>query len=190
MNILTLDLGTRSGWAIYTEGKIAHGVANFSIPNNQPQGYRWNAFRKELLRLMNRSVLGVHAIYYEDVKNHGKSGFLAAHIYGGFLAHLEQMALLNHIPLHPVGVMTVKKHFAGTGAADKDMMMIEAEKRGYAPADHNAADALGILSLALHDQEIAHALAAPAAASSKAKKAAPAKGNSLLAGIIPGDLPF
>ncbi len=86
----------------------------------------------------------MHAVYYEDVKNH--AGTIAAHVYGGYLAMLEAWCAANNIPLHGVGVGTVKKHFTGNGAAKKPAMIAEAERRGIKVIDDNHADAIAILA--------------------------------------------
>jgi Holliday junction resolvasome RuvABC endonuclease subunit len=69
-------------------------------------------------------------------------------VYGGFLAMLEAWCAANNVPLKPVGVGTVKKHWTGKGNADKPMMIATAKAKGFHPVDDNHADALAILSLA------------------------------------------
>lgn len=146
MNILALDLGTTAGWARCSrDGTVASGSQNFAPKRMEAAGQRWLKFRAFLAE--QRAQGGeIHAVYYEDVKQH--AGTLAAHVYGGFLAMLEAWCAANNVPLRPVGVGQVKKHWTGKGNADKAAMIAAARAKGFAPVDDNQADALAILSLA------------------------------------------
>jgi Holliday junction resolvasome RuvABC endonuclease subunit len=115
-------------------------------------GQRWLKFRA-FLNDQRFSGGEIHAVYYEDVKQH--AGTLAAHVYGGFLACLEMWCAANNVPLRPVGVGVVQKHWTGKGNADKAAMCETARARGFRPKDSNEADALAILSLAQHLEGVA-----------------------------------
>lgn len=146
MNILALDLGTKTGWALRTRGgTVSGGTENFAPKAKELPGRRWLKFRAWLAG-MGRSAGELHAVYFEDVKNH--SGVLAAHVYGGFLATLQAWCEANRIPCHPVGVGQVKKHWTGKGNANKAQMIETAIAKGFRPVDENHADALAILSYA------------------------------------------
>lgn len=146
MNILAIDIGTTTGWARCSrDGKVAGGSEKFAPKRLEAAGQRWLKFRAFLNE--QRVASGeIHAVYFEDVKQH--AGTLAAHVYGGFLACLEMWCAANNVPLRPVGVGVVKKHWTGKGNADKDAMIATARAKGFAPIDSNHADALAILSLA------------------------------------------
>ena len=144
MNILAIDIGTTTGWALGTrDGKVRSGSASFSVKKQEAPGQRWLKFRAFLTET-GRSAGEIHAVYFEDVKNH--KGVLAAHIYGGFLAHLQAWCELNRIPCRPAGVGAVKKHWTGKGNSPKEVMIAAAIAKGFKPADDNEADALAILS--------------------------------------------
>lgn len=146
MNILAIDIGTTTGWALGTrDGNIRSGTQSFSAGKHDGPGQRWLKFRAFLTET-GRSAGEIQAVYYEDVKNH--AGVIASHIYGGFLAHLETWCELNRVVLVPVGVGTIKKAWTGKGNADKDAMIAAAVAKGFRPKDSNEADALAILSLA------------------------------------------
>jgi Holliday junction resolvasome RuvABC endonuclease subunit len=146
MNILAIDIGTTSGWARCSrDGTVQSGSQNFAPRRMEHSGQRWLKFRAFLAE-QRQQAGDIHAVYYEDVKQH--AGTLAAHVYGGFLAMLEAWCAANNVPLRPVGVGQVKKHWAGKGNAKKDEMIAAARARGFAPVDDNHADALAILSLA------------------------------------------
>lgn len=146
MNILAIDIGTTTGWArCARDGSIASGSEKFAPRRMEAAGQRWLKFRA-FLGEQRQQAGEIHAIYYEDVKQH--AGTLAAHVYGGFLAMLEAWCAANNVPLRPVGVGTVKKHWTGNGAAKKELMVATAKAKGFHPIDDNHADALAILSLA------------------------------------------
>lgn len=147
MNILAIDLGTQCGWALSArDGSVKGGSESFSPSTCGGYGQRWLAFRQWLSET-GKAAGKIDAAYYEDVKRH--EGVLAAHAYGGFLALLQAWCALNRIPLKPVGVGEVKKHWTGKGKCDKAAMIAQAKARGFHPVDDNHADALAILSYAL-----------------------------------------
>jgi crossover junction endodeoxyribonuclease RuvC len=155
MNILAIDIGTITGWARSSRGgQVASGSQSFAPKRMEMAGQRWLKFRAFLAE--QRLQAGdIHAVYYEDVKQH--AGTLAAHVYGGFLAMLEMWCAANNVPLRPVGVGVVKKHWTGKGNADKLAMVQAARARGFQPVDNNEADALAILSLARQLEQVPEA---------------------------------
>ena len=149
MNILAIDIGTKTGWSmLHRDGTVKGGTRHFRPKKSESQALRWSRFR-DWLRVM---LDDVHVVYYEDVKAH--AGVLAAHAYGGYLAILEMNCLGRNIPCNPVGVGVIKKHWTGKGNADKETMVNEAKRRGFSPVDDNHADALAILSYAVRQEGI------------------------------------
>lgn len=144
MNILSLDLGTKCGWAI---GVSHNGVWNLKPSTHETAGRRWVRFRNEL---ENIRKLNLVLVVYEEVHMH--MGVEAAHVYGGLVAILQQWCLDYAIEYQGVGVGTIKKHATGKGNANKDAM-IKAAVKLY-PAvnviDDNHADALCLLHYALN----------------------------------------
>ena len=49
---------------------------------------------------------------------------------------------------------TIKKHATGKGNASKDEMVASARARGHTPVDDNEADALALLSWAVHHHDV------------------------------------
>lgn len=147
--ILALDLGTKCGYAVRRrDGKVIYGTEVFTPRASWSPGQRWLRFRSWLSELIEAEQ--VHGIAYEDVKRH--TGTDAAHAYGAFLAMVEMVADSRRLTLHPVGVGTVKKHWTGSGRADKAVMLTEAKRRGFRPDTDNAADALAVLSWACEQE--------------------------------------
>ncbi|WP_367126137.1 hypothetical protein [Ralstonia sp. CP] len=150
-NVLALDLGTQCGWAVATrDGKFSSGSDRFDPKRCGGPGKRWLSFR-EFLTARAREAGGIQAVYYEDVKAHGP-GVQAAHVYGGFLAVLELWCAANNIPLHGVGVGTIKKHATGRGNAKKPDMIAAAQALGVRVVDDNHADAVALLAYALEQE--------------------------------------
>lgn len=151
VNILALDLGTKTGYAIRSrDGRIIHGTEAFTPRASWTPGQKWQRFRAFLSRTITENAIGT--IAFEDVKAHGKGAVLAAHAYGGFRAMMEMVADQHNVRLVPVGVGVVKKHWTGKGNANKDAMLAQAKARGFRPETDNDADALAILHWAVEQE--------------------------------------
>jgi len=146
--ILALDLGTTTGWAVHEGGTVTSGSQSFKPRRFEGGGMRFLHF-KRWLDAIDASDSGIDAVYFEEVRRH--AGVDAAHAYGGFLAHLTAWceAQLPPIPYEGVPVGTIKKAATGKGNASKQDMIAAAERRGFAPADDNEADALALLAFVL-----------------------------------------
>ena len=144
LNVLALDLGTTTGWAVAPRNApMRSGSFRLDPAKLGGNGRRWIAFR-EWLTATAREVGGVQAVYVEDVRRHVSN--LSARVYCGYLAMLEAWCAANNVRMELVGVGTIKKAFTGKGNADKDAMVIEARRRGMNPGCDNEADAMAILA--------------------------------------------
>ena len=151
--IMSLDLGTSTGWALRNEyGSIISGTAHFKPRRFEGGGMRYLRFKHWLTETKN--VAGaINAVYFEEVRRH--IGVDAAHAYGGFLAHLTAWCEHHSIPYEGVPVGTIKKHATGKGNADKDAMIAAMRGKGHSPEDDNEADALALLLWALDQGGVA-----------------------------------
>ena len=140
--ILTLDLGTATGWALRVTGVVTSGTQSFKPGRYEGGGMRYLRFTRWLNEVL-VSVGSIDALYFEEVRRH--VGTDAAHVYGGLLAHLTAWCESQGIPYQGVPVGTIKKHATGKGNADKASMIAAMRAKGYAPADDNEADALALL---------------------------------------------
>jgi len=142
MNILALDLGTTTGFAILKNKNITHGFVSFKPQRFEGGGMRYLRFNKWLNEIL--TLIGkIDAIYFEEVRRH--LGVDAAHAYGGFLAHLTAFCEERKIPYSGVPVGTIKKHVTGRGNASKKEIVEAVNKLGYAVNDDNQADAIALL---------------------------------------------
>lgn len=144
MNILALDLGTKTGWAISTPAIIS-GTWSFASRRFEGGGMRYLRFRQQLREAHYLNPLD--AVYFEEVRRH--LGTDASHVYGGLHAHLTAFCEEQNIPYQGIPVQTIKKHATGKGNANKDAMIEKAISRGWNPADDNEADALHLLDYVL-----------------------------------------
>jgi len=143
VTILTLDLGTRSGWAHSDcSGVITSGVAEFRTDRWQGGGMRFLRFRAWLDE-MHRLTGGFDLLVYEQVRRH--AGADASHLYGGWLAILTAWCEQRGFAYQGVPVGTIKRHVTGKGNADKAAVIAAIRARGFDPTDDNEADALAIL---------------------------------------------
>jgi Holliday junction resolvasome RuvABC endonuclease subunit len=147
ITILTLDLGTRTGWALLQpDGAITSGSEMFKPGRFEGGGMRFLRFKRWLTEIK-QTTDGLDAVYFEEVRRH--AGVDAAHAYGGFLAHLTAWCEHHRIPYQGVPVGTIKKYATGKGNAGKEDMVAAARRRGHNPVDDNEADALALLAWAI-----------------------------------------
>lgn len=145
--ILALDPGTTTGYAIKpASGPIVSGTMRFKPNRFEGGGMVFLRFSHWLSEL-NEKAGPIDLVVYEEVRAH--RGTIAAHVYGGFVAHLTAWAEFRDLPYQGVPVATIKKFIAGKGNADKAQVIAAVRARGYAPADDNEADAIAILLWAI-----------------------------------------
>jgi hypothetical protein len=139
--ILALDLGTTCGWAMrLADGAIVSGTQSFRPGRYEGGGMRYLRFRSWLDEI---AAPAPAAIYFEEVRAH--AGTDAAHVYGGYLAHLAAWAEQRRLPYQGVPVGTIKRHVTGRGNAPKEAVLAAVRARGHHPADDNEADAIALL---------------------------------------------
>jgi Holliday junction resolvasome RuvABC endonuclease subunit len=145
MNVLALDLGSATGYAIENDGQITIGTKKLRHDKGA-SGIR----ALDFYRWLNQTIqeYGIGQVYFERVYAH--SGTEAAHLYGYFMHTLAAVCEELHVKCTGIPVGTIKKHATGNGRATKEEMMDFARRRGFNPVDDNAADALAILLTGLH----------------------------------------
>lgn len=139
-SVLALDLGTNTGWALrQSSGAICSGTQSFKPGRYDGGGMRYLRFSAWLKEITN----GVERLAFEEVRRH--AGTDAAHVYGGFLAHLTAFCESANIPYEGVPVGTIKKFGCGKGNGGKEEMIAAAVANGFNPIDDNEADAIHLL---------------------------------------------
>ena len=150
--ILSLDLGTKTGWALSNKhGRILSGTAYFRPRRFEGGGMRYLRFERWLNET--RNIAGeIEAVYFEEVRRH--LGVDAAHAYGGFLASLTAWCEEYRLPYEGVPVGTIKKFITGKGNAGKQAVIHAVKSLGHNPEDDNEADAIALLHYAVQQHNI------------------------------------
>ncbi len=162
--IVGIDLGTKCGYAALEGRKrIASGEWNLlSSRKGRHRAERWINFKTNLYRLIEE--VDPDIVVYEMVRRH--VGTTAAHVYGGFLAHLELLDCQRRsyprrpryyanrwekdLPfVFPIEIGVWKKATTGNGAALKtDVKKFVKKRFRYEAKSEDEADALAIAEAA------------------------------------------
>lgn len=143
MNILALDIATKTGWRTRT----ASGVWDFKLKADDSKGMRLISFEKQLRATLKKSQINL--VVFESYVITPKQAN-AAHV------SLELQGVLKLVCEH-LGIeytsrspKEIKKFATGNGNASKDAMLEGARLRwaGIDVIDHNHADALWLYDLA------------------------------------------
>lgn len=152
MNILSLDLGTKTGWAFRgASGELLSGMKPFTPTRFEGGGMRYFKFNAWLTDVF-AGMMTPDYVVFEEVRRHLSTD--SAHAYGGFLATLAMWCELRKIPYQGVPVGTIKKFATGSGSADKETMIFSALTWGCDPEDDNEADAFCLLYWAMKERRL------------------------------------
>ena len=123
--ILSLDLGSNTGWCYLEDGKIINsGVATFKKHKDEKPGKKFFEFQNFLI-----DFNGVDEIYYEIVPR--TMSRYAAEVYHGFLAILHVFNYSMDIRCSGIYSGTWKKEFTGKGNAKKHEVCKQAIDIGW-----------------------------------------------------------
>lgn len=141
--ILSLDLGTKCGWAYRLGKDVVSGSASFAAGKFDGPGMRFVKFRRFLNTL--HGARPIEQVAFEGVRRH--LGVDAAHAYGGYMGHLQSWCDEQEpqIPYEGIPVQTIKTFATGKGNANKDAVIAAMRELGYKPVDDNEADAIALL---------------------------------------------
>jgi len=153
MGILSIDIGTTTGWCLSAHGARLSGSLDLRGERHEGAGMRFVRFRAWLIEM--HAKVPLKAVFYEDVQAH--KGHYAGQVYAGLRAVLMVFCEENSIPYAGVGVGKIKQFATGKGNAGKPQMMAAVRKHGFSPIDDNEADAIA-LSLYVDDGPLAEAL--------------------------------
>lgn len=143
-DILAIDLGTNYGWACGPQ-RIEYG--GNKLPHDVSDGRALCLFADGLVRLINRRRPDVIAVEQPFI-NYKRSQPQQVRRWFAYLGILHMVACRFGIPIKEYSPMTIKKHFVGHGHAEKFMIGMECERRGWTPQNDDVADALAVLSCA------------------------------------------
>lgn len=162
MNILALDLGTTTGWALREGDHLESGVQTFEVKRGESPGMRYLAFRRWLRQIAqpecgarcdgtcSHPIVGL--IVYEQTHHRGGA---ATEVSANFAGRVQEYVAekkceafaIEHAAVHSA---TLKKWTTGKGNAKKpDMIAAVARRWARDVTDDNEADALALLHYAL-----------------------------------------
>lgn len=148
MNILALDLATRSGWALQENGREESGVEDFAPRRQESTGMRWLKFRR-WLDVMAGERFTPDLIVYEGWVASRTGG--AGEITAGFTTRVVEFCTERKIEYVGVPPKELKKWTTGKGNADKVKMLEAVARRWRRVDDHNEADAIALLHYAIEE---------------------------------------
>lgn len=158
--LLALDIATQTGWAFGDPLTHLCGAGGLPVPGPKPLSGSRRVLRPGAG--LGESLSSVRQQWGKFLGEQ-RPAWVAyeAPIMGGSAANLSTVRLINGIigtieslcwelkiaaPIQ-VNVATIKKHFTGSGRADKAAMMAAAARRGWSVSDDNEADALALFDL-------------------------------------------
>jgi hypothetical protein len=144
---LALDLGTVTGWALWTGHDMLGGTWNFSPRRGDGAGMRFLRLRHALDE-MSRIQGPFRRLVYELPAGTYKSG-AADDVIKGMVAHTQSWAEGNGVPYEGVSPTTIKKYAVGKGNAKKDLVFARAKELWPETSDHNEGDARLLLQMVL-----------------------------------------
>ncbi len=137
--ILALDCATKTGWALWSKGKVIEsGVVDFSKRRGESNGSMFLRFRQWLNQMLVAS--DIHFMVYELAHQRGGA---ATEISANLTGRVQEICAENGIDYASVHSATLKKFATGSGRADKAEMIKVAQKYlNRQPQDDNEADAV------------------------------------------------
>jgi hypothetical protein len=160
--VLALDIATRTGWA--TDGSLpgvpVTGVfqapkAKGSRSEGREFGVSFAAYRAWLVEMIGNiepEIVGFEAPLNVVAKSHGgglrTTSQETVRLLFGLAAITEEVAQTLGVGCVEQNIGTIKRHFSGTGSADKEAMLAMCKRLNWeVGGDHNRADAAALWSL-------------------------------------------
>ena len=158
MNILAIDPGTQTGWALYFEGTLTSGTWDCSVRRDESGGMRLIRFRAKLNEIfaLQRGGSLLDVMVYEAAR-HG-----ASRMQGALVVQSELQGILKlycqdgRIQYRGYSPSEIKKFATGKGNAPKKDVFGAAKITfpDQDVLDDNQADALMLLALARRDYDV------------------------------------
>lgn len=151
MNILALDLGLKTGWAVCLDGQVESGMENFKPHRDESRGTMYLKFRTWLAGVLNgaeKAGQRIEWIFYEKAFKFLSGQAYDVHV--GMKTRIQEICDLRGIEYKGVNPTTLKIFATGKGNCPKAAMIEKAKKiyPAVAIVDDNHADALLLLKYA------------------------------------------
>jgi len=151
MNILALDPGTRTGWALSEHGRIESGTDVFDVKRGESPGTRYLRFNRWLDAMVLVENVGpprVATIVYEQTHHRGGA---ATEIAAGFATRIQEFCAWHGLEHAAVHSATLKKFTTGRGNAKKPEMLEAVARRWRRVDSDDEADAVALLYWSLEN---------------------------------------
>ena len=145
MNILALDIATKTGWCTST----AYGTLDCKVKNGESQGMRVVRFKSKVRELIELEKIDM--IAYERIGGRFKNDII---VVAKMVGVLEDLCIEYGVELTAYSAKEIKMFAIGKGVATKPQMIAAAEALGYQPEDDNAADAIHLYLLTKSDLKL------------------------------------
>ena len=139
MNILALDIATKTGWATTTSS----GVWDLKPNRGESSGMRVVRFKSKVKELL--EIESIDLVVYERPAGQHKLSIMVA---SEMIGVLMDLCLERNINYASYSAGEIKKFATGKGNASKSMMVEKAKEKFGEIIDDNHADALFLLDLA------------------------------------------
>lgn len=150
--ILSLDLGTNTGWALrLPDGRVQHGCVSFALRPGEGEGKRFQKFRAFLGECKHRAGGELDFLIFEAKDFVRPNQVLSAQILFGLRGVMLGWCAAHGIEYDSKANNTIKKQIAGNGHASKEDVIAAVRARDEQfqyVTDHNEADALALLMIA------------------------------------------
>jgi hypothetical protein len=146
VNVLALDLGTATGWALWDGARLESGVQVFDVKRGESPGMRYLRFNRWLNDFtwdprFSDDRLRIGLIVYEQTHNRGGA---ATEVAAGFATRVQEFCARVQIDHQAIHSATLKKFCTGKGNADKAAMLDAVGRRWKVVTDDNEADAIAL----------------------------------------------
>jgi Holliday junction resolvasome RuvABC endonuclease subunit len=142
MNILSLDIATKTGWCT----KTASGVWDFKPKRGESEGMRVVRFKSRVREMITMEQINV--IAYERPAGIHKASIMVA---SEMIGVLKDLCIELGVEVANYAATEIKKFATGKGNAKKPDMISAAQALGYTPEDDNEADAIHLYRLAIQE---------------------------------------
>jgi Holliday junction resolvasome RuvABC endonuclease subunit len=142
MNILALDIATKTGW----KSSTSSGVWDLRPNRGESEGMRVIRFKSKVQDMIR--IENINLVVYERVAGMHKSSIIVA---SEMVGVLKALAIENGIDLACYSAGEIKRFATGKGNANKEAMVEAAIKLGYNPQDDNEADAIHLYNLVTNE---------------------------------------
>lgn len=152
--VLSLDLATATGWALWAPGLDAPRSGTVKLPRTGEDVGRFLRAFDEWLRDFISLERPWRLVFEAPILTTGKTDITTARKLMCLAGVAEMVAHRAGIPCYEQRIAEVRKHFVGHGNLRRDAakraVLDACRARGWQPRDDNAADALALLDYVVH----------------------------------------